>query len=476
MKAKLIESVGCLQKPLRLCTRNVALFGSVAVLNLAGCSPSDLIDTDVPSGTNDPRAYNTAEGALLRYRGLISSFRQGVSGGTGSQLGFIATSSLISDELIAAQANSISTSGSTAANIALDSRNLDPESRDGAILQVTASAWIALHKIRLAAIDAIGALHNYAPQSPPDRIGHAFALWGMSEVMLAELYCSGIPLSRIEFSGGAYIASGSTTEEVYNSALKLFDSALVYASDSFAYRHLAMVGKGWALLGLNRYSEAAAAVAEVPVEFVYNNLHVSEGSGLNFTYYQPGRLSDISGVVSDREGIVGLPYISAADPRLDLIQLPSDASLPGVTGFMVRNFVQPSSGAGPVTIASGIEARLIRAEYELSQGGNAWLNTLNDLRSSAGVAGLAPLTDPGADARVDTLFKERAFWLFLTGRRHGDMRRLVRQYGKPIGNVFPRGPYVAHRSGAYGTAVVLPAPITERDVNTSYSGCFHTNA
>src|SRR5690606_40849192 len=39
--------------------------------------------------------------------------------------------------------------------------------------------------------------------------------------------------------------------------------------------------------------------------------------------------------------------------------------------------------------------------------------------------GLPPLEDPGTDeARVDLLFQERAYWLFLTGRRHADMRRL----------------------------------------------------
>ena len=53
---------------------------------------------------------------------------------------------------------------------------------------------------------------------------------------------------------------------------------------------------------------------------------------------------------------------------------------------------------------------------------------LNDLRDAQG---LDPLPTPGnRDAAVDQLFSERAFWLFATGHRLGDMRRLIRQYGR----------------------------------------------
>ena len=43
--------------------------------------------------------------------------------------------------------------------------------------------------------------------------------------------------------------------------------------------------------------------------------------------------------------------------------------------------------------------------------------------------GVTPLTDPGdAKGRVALLFQERAEWLYLTGHRQGDLRRLLRQY------------------------------------------------
>jgi hypothetical protein len=90
-------------------------------------------------------------------------------------------------------------------------------------------------------------------------------------------------------------------------------------------------------------------------------------------------------------------------------------------------------------------------------------------------AGLADTTDPGTPAgRVDLLFRERAFWLFATGHRLGDLRRLVRQYGRPADSVFPSGLYF--KGGlTYGPGVNLPLPATETN-NPKVSGCLDRNA
>src|SRR5207237_9537292 len=94
----------------------------------------------------------------------------------------------------------------------------------------------------------------------------------------------------------------------------------------------------------------------------------------------------------------------------------------------------------PVTVASGIEARLIEAEAALQTNDpTTWLSKLNDLRATAITPAIPALADPGAATRVDTLFKERAFWMHLTGHRLGDMRRLIHQYARPDSTVFPWG-------------------------------------
>jgi hypothetical protein len=79
-----------------------------------------------------------------------------------------------------------------------------------------------------------------------------------------------------------------------------------------------------------------------------------------------------------------------------------------------------------------------------------------------GVDGLRPLDDPGlsplppgktaTDVRVDLLFRERGFWFFLTGTRQGDLRRLVREYGRSQETVYPAGIYPSG-SGRYGPDV-----------------------
>jgi len=102
---------------------------------------------------------------------------------------------------------------------------------------------------------------------------------------------------------------------------------------------------------------------------------------------------------------------------------------------------------------------MIEAEAQIKAGqAAAAIATLNAARTT--VAGLTPLTDPGTDAaRVDLVMRERAFWMFSTGHRAGDLRRLVRQYGRSATTVFPTGGW--HKGGNYGVDVTVPVPQAE---------------
>ena len=123
-------------------------------------------------------------------------------------------------------------------------------------------------------------------------------------------------------------------------------------------------------------------------------------------------------------------------------------------------------------LASGIEARLVQAEAAL-RGGGDFLAILNQLRAESAL-NLPPLTDPGTQAgRVDLLFKERAFWLFATGHRLGDLRRLIRQYQRTEDQVFPNGAYF--KGGIYGDDVNLPIPFDEQN-NPNFTECIDRNA
>ena len=88
------------------------------------------------------------------------------------------------------------------------------------------------------------------------------------------------------------------------------------------------------------------------------------------------------------------------------------------------------------------------------------------------LAAMAPLAaSPTTQAAaVDMLFTERAKWLWLTGHRLGDMRRLIRQYGRAQTTVFPIGTLQYRPSDTYGTDVNFIVPFPEKN-NPLFTGC-----
>ena len=56
-------------------------------------------------------------------------------------------------------------------------------------------------------------------------------------------------------------------------------------------------------------------------------------------------------------------------------------------------------------------------------------------------------------------------------RQGGDMRRLIRQYGRSATSVFPTGPW--HKGGSYATDVNFPVPQAETN-NPNLTGVTNT--
>jgi len=71
------------------------------------------------------------------------------------------------------------------------------------------------------------------------------------------------------------------------------------------------------------------------------------------------------------------------------------------------------------------------------------------------------------------VFHERAFWMYLTGHREGDLRRLIRQYGFAATSVFPIG--VDVNGIAYGPDVNFSISEDE-DNNPNFHGCTNRSA
>jgi hypothetical protein len=173
---------------------------------------------------------------------------------------------------------------------------------------------------------------------------------------------------------------------------------------------------------------------------------------------------------ADREGGNGLNYVTSLDPR---VRVDRSTQRPGQDGTPIWRTLMFPRGDAPVPLATGVEARLIEAEALLAAGDAAgWLAKLNAARTT--MPELTPLTDPGsAAARVDLLFRERAFWMYFTAHRVGDLRRLVRQYDRAPEAVWPSGNYF--KGGVYGTDMNLPPSQAERN-NPDYPGCADRNA
>jgi hypothetical protein len=274
------------------------------------------------------------------------------------------------------------------------------------------------------------------PDADPG-IGEMFSLAGFTYLFLGESFCSGVPFSRLE---GEEVVFGDpqNTDEMFQAAVSRFDAALAepgtVAEESQEIAYLASVGKGRGLLDRGLFAEAAAAVAAVPTEFQYLTEHAESPLRLqNAIYsYSVGFLWS----VSDLEGGAGLPYRTAEDPRVPTFFDPDN---PVGLDFTTEQhtLLKHLDASASVVVADGIEARLIEAEAALQASDLAGMTAfLNDLRDTQG---LDPLAVPGSQAEgVDLLFSERAFWMFATGHRLGDMRRLIRQYGRSAESGLPQ--------------------------------------
>ncbi|MQA90341.1 MAG: hypothetical protein GEU90_08900 [Gemmatimonas sp.] len=403
-------------------------------VSLTACDLDEILSIDDPEFVTD-ESLEDPNALPLVVRGAIAEFIRGYSGDGLANLGFLTATGLLTDEL--------QSSDTFLGRNATDRRDLQAAA-DG---NPSDLAYEGLQRARRATKDAAVAVVAVNGLDDPD-LALMHALNGYSFVALAEGWCSAVPISNVV--GGEFVYGDElTTEELLDSALVRFEQSVAAEAND-----LAAVGMGRALLDLGLYPEAAAAVSGVPDSYEYLLEH-SENTFQNPVWNLNN--DNIRFTILGNEGINGLDFRTAEDPRIlvtrDGDRVGFDASTP-----LWEQQVYPNRDSD-VPLASGIEARLIEAEAALGAGNpGAFIQQLNALRST--VSGLEPLEDPGTEAeRVTLLFRERAFWLFLTGHRLGDLRRLVSHYGRDIESVYPIG--TDTRRQPYGDDVVFSVPFEE---------------
>ena len=286
---------------------------------------------------------------------------------------------------------------------------------------------------------AIYALRAYGDTAlKEDYLAQSFALRGHLALIMAETICAGFPLTDVDAENRPIYGTPLTTDSALKYAVAQFDSALAHGRDSTQFINLARVLKGRALVDLGQYAAAAVAVQSVSDTFSYNPEFIYESNPFYYGELDNGDRSYNSYLMGDGEGGNGLHYVSEQDsiraPNVFVGYRISEPSIP----MYAQNIYQTSKT--PIPVATGREARLIRMEAAYQANDPSWFDQLNTMRTEVGLDAIPTMPATTAE-KVDLIFHERAFWLFRTGHRLGDMRRLISRYGRNPETVFPTGDY-----------------------------------
>lgn len=467
--------------------RVVLMAGIVASAALGvGCNTDNLLKAIDPDPV-DPADLNTPDGAdgvrLGAMRRWVLATAGPNSNGNESTWLF---GGLLTDEW--------GTASTFVQNDQVDKR------QTGADNSTVTNAFRTLNRVRTGVNQALPLMRQWRPNDPQNKIAELYLARAFAEMQIALDFCNGTPFSDASAPDGSIVYGDPlSNDSVFKLSIVTADSGMLYAtatdSQTTSILNALRVIKARSQQALAKpatmaadLAAAAATVSAVPTTFSYNHTF-SSTAGSNGIWGQPR---------SNRRYLVGdslegnarnilvsnaIPFFSGKDPRLPANFTVSTNGRDTTKSQDGLTFSRTTDIYGELTsiaVTNGLDARLIEAESQLANGNAAWLTTLNTLRGTARTLGtvnvpvMPNLTDPGTpSSQQDLLFREKAFWTFTRGQRLGDMRRLIRQYGRAANTVFPEG--VHYRGGTYGTDVNLPIPQQELN-NPKSKGCTDRNA
>jgi hypothetical protein len=445
-----------------------------------GCD--QLLDPQQPDVISpDQISAAGAPGAQALYVGAIDAFKDWTGGGGNQNNQNIwMYSDLVTDVW--------KTSDTFNQRIDMDRRNI--QNNDAEVTGRYATVQQARGHFR----NAMGPLRTYVPTEPEKEAEMYFAL-GFTEMNMAEVFCNGIPLGET-VAGVVTYGPPLTNQAVYDIAITHLDSAIALAAGTGAaavrVRQAAEIAKSRTLVNKAQWTAAAsAALAAIPTNYQYTFTfaQTSQDNTIWTTTNNPGNSRySVGDSVTLSQGVEtrilnAIPFGSANDPRVPYVgswNVTTTVGFDGSTPYVGQR-VWPLRN-NPVVVVSGIDARLIEAEARLRANDIPGMMTiLNGIRTTSRTLGalvvpaMAALPTPGTQtAAEDLFFREKAFWQFGRGTRMGDLRRLIRQYGRTEATTFPEGGF--HKTPfTFGNDINLPVPDSEK-TNTLFNGCIDRDA
>jgi hypothetical protein len=351
----------------------------------------------------------------------------------------------------------------------------------------------------------LGAVHNDAQRAlvqfnlyGPSTTGQAEMLNvdGYIYIYVGEHFCSGVPFSIINIANGQVTNSPFlTTPQMFDTALARFQAAKVALasdttdapSDIAEQLELAQIGSARATLDLGEVAQAAdsaALITDPTFQYlIYESTNTTRQNNGIWNYTNQNQTQAFS--VGNGKNGTGLLFIGPdstpgnGDPRVPwaLSPIPANNGNP----VFYNQLVYPQAASNFV-VGSYTEAQLIIAEGDIFAGNYpAALTIMNTLRANFASpvplpqgfpTTLGPLPNVSAGgprAEMFQLLSERAFWMYVTGHRLGDWRRMLRPpynaapYSFVTSDIYPVGTGISN-------TLEFPTPQTTNP-NPNYVAC-----
>jgi hypothetical protein len=287
--------------------------------------------------------------------------------------------------------------------------------------------WSEAQRARWVAEEAIRRLEAAGPPGPGslqtpaayyNALQLAYVYAGFANRLLGENMCDGVIDGSEKLPNAIYL---TRAESLFTKAIGITGGtpATITNQATAAY-----AGRAQVRVYLNKWAEATADAAQVPIAFVFNMSYYNIGDDA-----QRNRIAWSVGNSPYRAHTEWdtwyYDYNQAThDPRvpITITALQGDAAIDCCGKVPFYPEAKHSTSASPIRLASGREMRLIEAEAKLRASDiDGGIASMNLVRTNANAGSTVSATT--LDEAWRLLKRERGIELWLEARRLGDMRR-----------------------------------------------------